>query len=67
MDYNFIWGENQKKKFLPSSLVEALILFNEDFKFLWVGSGRGWSEGEGWYHLQEKGLWSSFLLVDCCG
>ena len=25
----FIWGENQKKNFLTSSPVEALILFNE--------------------------------------
>ena len=26
----FIWGENRKKKFLTSSPVEALILFNEE-------------------------------------
>ena len=30
----FIWGENQKKKFLTSSLVEALILFNEEHQGL---------------------------------
>ena len=26
----FVWGENQNKKFLTSSPVEALILFNEE-------------------------------------
>ena len=26
----FIWGENQKKKFLSSNPVEALMLFNEE-------------------------------------
>ena len=30
----FIWGENQKKKFLTSSPVEALILFNEEHQGL---------------------------------
>ena len=32
--YTFIWGENQKKKFLTSSAVEALILFNEEHQGL---------------------------------
>ena len=30
----FIWGDNQKKKFLTSSPVEALILFNEEHQGL---------------------------------
>ena len=30
----FIWGENQKKKFLTSSPVEVLILFNEEHQGL---------------------------------
>ena len=30
----FIWGENQKKKFLTSSPVEVLILFNEEYQGL---------------------------------
>ena len=30
----FIWGENQKKKFLTGSPVEALILFNEEHQSL---------------------------------
>ena len=30
----FIWGENQKKKFLTSSLVEALIPFKEEHQGL---------------------------------
>ena len=30
----FIWGENQKKKFLTSSPVEPLILFNEEHQSL---------------------------------
>ena len=30
----FIWGENQKKKFLTSSPVETLILFNEEHQGL---------------------------------
>ena len=48
----FVWGENQKKKFLTSSPVETLILFNEAYqdllkcKFFWGGSQGGWSQGE---------------------
>ena len=30
----FIWGENQKKKFLASTPVETLILFNEEHQGL---------------------------------
>ena len=51
----FIWGENQKKKFLTSSPVEALILFNEEHQgLLKLQVPLGWE-------------WSRFLLVDCCG
>ena len=32
--YTFIWGENQKKKSLTSSPVEALILSNEEHQGL---------------------------------
>ena len=47
----FIWGENQKKKFLTSSPVEVLILFNEEHQVLlklqvWSRNGGGWSEVE---------------------
>ena len=43
----FIWGDNQKKKFLTSSPVEAPILFNEEhqgllkMQVLWDESGGG--------------------------
>ena len=30
----FIWGKNQKKKFLTNSPVETLILFNEEHQDL---------------------------------
>ena len=34
LQYTFIWSENRKKKFLTSSPVEALILFNEEHQGL---------------------------------
>ena len=45
----FIWGENQKKKFLTSSPVEALILFNvehQDLLKLQVPLGCEWERME---------------------
>ena len=45
----FIWGGNQKKKFLTSSPVEALILFNvehQDLLKLQVPLGCEWERME---------------------
>ena len=42
----FIWGENQKKKFLTSSPVEALIMFNEEHQgLLKLQAPLGWELG----------------------
>ena len=56
----FIWGENQKKKFLSSNPVEVLMLFNEEHQGLLKLQ-------VSFCCLQERGLWSRFLLVGCCG
>ena len=52
----FIWGENQKKKFLTGSPVEALILFNEEHQcLLKLQVPLGWEWG-GWSEEERVGL-----------
>ena len=49
----FIWGENQKKKFLTSSPVEALILFNKEHQgLLKLYVPLGWEE---WGMMEGRG------------